>query len=67
MNHAITVGGLLLALGVLVGLIVSALGLLTIFAAGMSDAGDDGTGAVGCAVLVAGAALLAGSLWALLF
>jgi hypothetical protein len=57
MHHAITVGGLLLSVGVIVGLIAAGLGLLMVFAAGMSDAGDDGTGGTGCAVLAGGVIL----------
>jgi hypothetical protein len=57
MHHAITIGGLLLALGILGGLLAAALGLLMLFAAGMSDAGDDGTGGKGCVTALVGIAV----------
>lgn len=54
MNHTITVGGLLLAVGVMGGLLAALFGALMFFAAGMSDAGDDGTGGKGCALFAGG-------------
>lgn len=65
MNHAITVGGLLLALGGVAGGIAVFFGGLMLAAASMSDAGDDGTGGKGCAVMAGGALLIAGCLMAL--
>jgi hypothetical protein len=68
MNHAITVGALLLALGLIAGLILCALGCLAVFAGGMSDnpkAGDD-AGRTGCILFVAGAVVFGGSLFGLL-
>lgn len=62
MNHAITIGGLLLSIGALGGLITLAIGTLMMFAAGMSDAGDDGTGKQGCIVMVCGALVAVASL-----
>jgi hypothetical protein len=59
MNHAITIGGLLLGLGAVGGVLAACLGGLMVMAAGMSDAGDDGTGGAGCAVLIAGAIIAA--------
>lgn len=59
MNHAITVGGLLLTLGIIGGLIGSAFGALMVFAGGMSDnpsAGNDAAG-TGCLVLLGGLAM----------
>jgi hypothetical protein len=54
-NHSITIGELLLALGALAGLGTVAVGALMMFAAGMSDAGDDGTGKNGCLFMLCGA------------
>ena len=54
MNHAITIGGLLLGLGIVGGALAAMLGALMVAAAGMSDAGDDGTGGTGCAILIGG-------------
>jgi hypothetical protein len=62
MNHPLTIGGLLLGIGVISGLLMAAFGALLTFAAGMSDAGDDSTGATGCALFVAGAACTIGCL-----
>lgn len=61
MNHAITIGGLLLSLGVLVGLAMTAFGALAIFAGGMSDAPEAGadTTRQGCMIALPGAMLLA--------
>jgi hypothetical protein len=60
MNHAITISGLLLSLGVLIGLAATGLGVLMVFAGGMSDAPAEGDGAssIGCAVAGGGVALL---------
>jgi hypothetical protein len=57
MNHAITVGGLLLAVGALIGLAIAAFGVLEIFAGGMSDAPAEGdaAGKNGCVLLICGA------------
>jgi hypothetical protein len=60
MNHAITIGGLLFSIGAFVGLLMAAFGLLMVFAAGMSDASDDGTGGQGCVVFIIGVVLLIG-------
>jgi hypothetical protein len=60
-NHAITVGGLLACLAAIGGLIAVAFGLLMLFAAGMSDASDDGTGGKGCTTSVAGLIVLVAS------
>jgi hypothetical protein len=57
MHHAITIGGLLLSLGILGGALATVLGLLMLFAAGMSDAGDDGTGGKGCVIALVGIVL----------
>lgn len=56
MSHAITIGGLLGALGGIGGLAVSAFGLLAMFAGGMSDdpeAGDS-AGKLGCGLIIGG-------------
>lgn len=67
MNHAITIGGLLLSLGVLAGLLTLAAGTLMMFAASMSDAGDDGTGKNGCICMICGALIaVACVLWLVL-
>jgi hypothetical protein len=58
LDHPITLGGVLLALGFVAGLFAMAFGALMVFAAGMSDAGDDGTGGKGCAVFIVGLAIL---------
>lgn len=62
MNHAITIGGLILALGMIVGLLTAAFGALMLFAGGMSDAPSEGdaAGRQGCIVFLLGAALLVG-------
>lgn len=68
MNHAITIGGLLLGIGMLVGFLALAFGALALFAGGMSDspsAGDDAS-RTGCIALVVGAVLFALCLWGLL-
>lgn len=59
MNHAITIGELLLSLGVLIGLGVTAFGLLSAFANMMADAAGD-NGKEGCQVMLGGVALLIG-------
>lgn len=59
MNHAITIGGLLLSIGCFGGVAAAGIGLLMVMAAGMSDAGDDGTGSSGWAVLIAGVVVAA--------
>lgn len=59
MNHAITIGGLLLSVGALVAVASIAFGAVEIFAQGMSDAPQENQGA-GCIFLVGGAALLIG-------
>lgn len=68
MNHAITIGGLLLGIGALVGFLSLSFGALAIFAGGMSDspsAGDDAS-RTGCIALIAGAVLFALCFWGLL-
>jgi hypothetical protein len=62
MNHAITIGGLLLSVGALIGIGMFLFGGLMFFAAGMSDADDDGTAKQGCIVFALGAALTIGCL-----
>jgi hypothetical protein len=58
-NHAITIGGLLLSIGAVGGLACIGIGALMLFAGGMSDAGDDGTATSGCAIAVAGVCVAA--------
>lgn len=62
MNHAITVGGLLLTVGIMVGFFACAIGLLMAFAGGMSDAPAEGdaTSKQGCIVFVCGLVLFVG-------
>lgn len=62
MNHAITVGGLLLSVGIIAGLIAAAVGVLMAFAGGMSDSPAEGEAASkrGCIVLAIGLALVGG-------
>jgi hypothetical protein len=62
MSHAITVGGLLLGLGVLAGLGLVGVGVLTAFAAGMASVPDEKTGRTGCILFVVGFVLLVGCL-----
>lgn len=66
MNHAITVGGLLLSVGAFVGLCIAAFGVLMLLAGGMSDAPDigDATGKNGCICIICGAlVMVACGLW----
>jgi hypothetical protein len=68
MNHAITVGGLLLSLGGLVGFLIAGFGALATFAGGMSDdvsAGEDAS-RQGCFFLALGLVLMGASIWGLL-
>ncbi len=67
MNHTITIGGLLLALGLLAGVAIVGFGLLAYFAAGMSDNGEASADAErsGCKFLIIGAALAAASIYGL--
>lgn len=68
MNLTITVGGLLLTLGVIFGLLITSFGVVMTFAAGMSDAYDAGNkaGKQGCFTFLAGLALAVGSLLGLI-
>jgi hypothetical protein len=68
MNHAITVGGLLLTLGLIVGLATAAIGALMVFAGGMSDAPAEGSDASrkGCFIGLLGLALFGASIWGML-
>jgi hypothetical protein len=65
-NHSITLGDLLLGLLLIAGLGGIAFGALMVFAAGMSDAGDDGTSKQGCVTALFGIVACGASL-ALLF
>jgi hypothetical protein len=67
MNHAITIGGLLLSVCVFVGIVMAAVGALMVFAGGMSDApasGEEFSGQ-GCRIVIVGIAIIGGGLWAL--
>ncbi len=68
MNHAITLGGLLLFLACVGGFVAAAFGALMTFAGGMSDAPAQGSAASsgGCLTAVIGAAVFGASLWGLL-
>jgi predicted outer membrane lipoprotein len=59
MNHAITLGGLLLSIGLLGGVLTCAFGVLSLFANMMADAQGDG-GKGGCIALIVGAVLVIG-------
>lgn len=64
MNHSITIGGLLLGIGVVIGLGTLAFGFLRFIAGGMSDApqlGDD-EGKKGCATAIVGLVIVVGCL-----
>jgi hypothetical protein len=65
MNHAITVGGALAFVAMIVGIGAVALGLVAFFAGGMSDAPEAGEDAStwGCIVMIGGALLFALGLW----
>lgn len=68
MNHAITIGGALGFVAILVGIGAIALGLLAFFAGGMSDAPAEGdeAGKWGCIVMAGGAVLFGLGLWGVL-
>ena len=65
MNHAVTIGGILAVLSGLAGLVAAGIGLLMIFAGGMSDAPAEGdsTSSTGCIVCFVGGFLIALSIW----
>jgi hypothetical protein len=62
-NHAITIGDTVLALGILAGVAMIGLGALMAFAAGMSDAPAEGerVGRQGCTVAAIGLVVLIAS------
>ena len=62
MNHAITIGGLLLGAIAFWGALMGAIGVLMFFAGMMSDAGDDGTSGRGAIIFFIGLALFIGGL-----
>ena len=57
MSHAITIGGLLLSIGALVGLLAVGFGVLSLFANMMADAQVD-NGKSGCIITAVGLVLL---------
>lgn len=61
MGHTITIGGLLLSLGIIGGLLAIAFGLLDAFANGMADAAGD-NGKSGCIIFAVGLVVLVGSI-----
>ena len=60
MNHAITIGGLLLTVGAFIGLLMAGFGGIIILANGMSDNTSDNSSGAGCVPLIAGIALTIG-------
>jgi hypothetical protein len=64
-NHTITIGDLFATGGVILGLALSAVGALVVFAGGMSDAPSEGDSAArhGCGLGIIGALILAASIW----
>lgn len=62
MNHAITLGGLLLFLGIIGGLVMIGFGVLKFFVGSMSDAPEAGeaAGKQGCIIAAVGLVLLVG-------
>jgi hypothetical protein len=62
MNHAVTIGGLLLTLGAAAGLLAAGIGVIMFFAGAMSDDpyAADSTGKTGCVIFVIGAVALIG-------
>jgi hypothetical protein len=68
MNHAITIGDLLLCFGALIGVVCAAIGILMFAAGGMSDAPELGDAAAkqGCVTALVGLTVLVGCmLWLL--
>jgi hypothetical protein len=60
MNHPITLGGLLLSLGVIVGVPITASGFIWTFSEGMKPAPDAGDGWGGCLLALVGIVLTIG-------
>ena len=58
MNHAITLGGLLLGVGALTGFGMVVLGVMNVLANSMSDNPTDNSSTAGCVPVLAGAALM---------
>lgn len=65
MNHAITFGDLISVGGVLIGLVLTAIGALAYVAGAMSDAPSEGDnyGRFGCSLFVTGALILGFCVW----
>jgi hypothetical protein len=59
-NHPITIGGLVLSLGLLAGLLALGGGLLAVMAEGMSDAPSEDNGKSGCLTAIVGLILVIG-------
>jgi hypothetical protein len=68
MDHAITIGGLMLTIGCFVGLVVAVIGIFMFMAGGMSDApqAGDRAGESGCITFCIGAVILVGCILALM-
>lgn len=64
MNHAITLGGLLCAIGIIAGILAILFGALEFMAGGMSDAPSEGNAAAkqGCIVAAVGLVAVIGCL-----
>lgn len=65
MNHAVTLGEILVVIGCIVGLLAAALGALMFMAGGMSDSpsAGDRAGKQGCIVAIVGIILLCASIY----
>jgi hypothetical protein len=68
MNYAITIGGLLFGLSIIIGVPLALFGIVMLLAGGMSDAPEAGAEASrqGCFVCCLGAAFVVGGVWGLL-
>lgn len=64
MNHPITIGGLLLGIGVVAGTLTAAYGVMDAYGNMMADAAGD-NGKQGCSVMVCGALIAVACLLAL--
>lgn len=67
MSHAITIGDVFTVLGLVLGIVIAAIGVLAYFAGSMSDAPSEGDsyGRFGCSMFLAGALIAAYCVWTL--